>query len=62
MLVVADRCTDATADIARDHGALVLERPEDAPPGKAAALRDGLARSAELAWDAVVCRNGKVER
>src|SRR4051812_5526365 len=30
VLVVADRCTDATVEIARGHGILVLERPEDA--------------------------------
>ena len=54
VVVVADRCTDATAEIARTHGARVLERPQEAAPGKAAALRDGLAWSAGLAWDAAV--------
>ena len=54
VLVVADRCTDSTADIARAHGALVLERPDDAPAGRAASLRDGLAYSRDLDWDAVV--------
>src|SRR5262245_10381484 len=29
VLVVADRCTDETAEIARGHGALVLERGPD---------------------------------
>src|SRR5687768_15315679 len=37
VLVVADRCTDATADVARSLGALVLERGEDEEPGRAAA-------------------------
>src|SRR5690349_4173739 len=37
VLVVADRCTDATAAVARANGALVLERGEDEEPGRAAA-------------------------
>jgi cellulose synthase/poly-beta-1,6-N-acetylglucosamine synthase-like glycosyltransferase len=54
VLVVADRCSDATADIARSHGVLVLERPDGAEAGRAASLRDGLAWSRTLEWDAVV--------
>jgi cellulose synthase/poly-beta-1,6-N-acetylglucosamine synthase-like glycosyltransferase len=54
VLVVADRCTDATADLARSFGALVLERgPEDAP-GRAAARQAGLERARSLEWDAVL--------
>jgi cellulose synthase/poly-beta-1,6-N-acetylglucosamine synthase-like glycosyltransferase len=54
VVVVADRCTDDTAGIARRHGCLVLERPPGSPPGRAATRQDGLDRAAELDWDAVV--------
>jgi cellulose synthase/poly-beta-1,6-N-acetylglucosamine synthase-like glycosyltransferase len=54
LLVVADRCTDATAEIARSHGALVLERGEDDEPGRAAARQAGLEYSRALEWDAVL--------
>jgi len=54
VLVVADRCTDATARIARDHGALVLERGADEEPGRAAARQAGLERARGLDWDAVL--------
>jgi 1,2-diacylglycerol 3-beta-glucosyltransferase len=54
VLVVADRCSDATADIARSFGALVLERGEDEEPGRAAARQAGLERARELEWDAIV--------
>lgn len=54
VLVVADRCTDATARIARDHGALVLERGPDEEPGRAAARQAGLERARDLDWDAVL--------
>jgi 1,2-diacylglycerol 3-beta-glucosyltransferase len=53
-LVVADRCTDATAAIARSLGALVLERGEDEAPGRAAARQAGLEHARELDWDAVL--------
>src|SRR5438105_12920596 len=36
--VVADNCADATAAIARRHGAVVHERNDPDPPGKGAAL------------------------
>jgi len=42
VLVVADRCTDATATIARRSGARVLERGPEAEPGRAAARQAGL--------------------
>jgi glycosyltransferase involved in cell wall biosynthesis len=35
IVVVANGCSDRTADVAREHGVLVVDRPE---PGKAAAL------------------------
>ena len=54
VLVVADRCTDATADIARAAGALVLERPASAPPGRSAAVADGLDHGRGLEWDAFI--------
>jgi cellulose synthase/poly-beta-1,6-N-acetylglucosamine synthase-like glycosyltransferase len=53
IMVIADRCTDDTAAIARAAGTVVLERPDSAVPGKAAALTDGLAYAAELDWTAV---------
>ena len=54
VLVVADRCTDATADLARASGAMVLERGEDEEPGRAAARQAGLEHARTLAWDAVL--------
>lgn len=54
LLVVADRCTDATAEIARSLGASVLERGPDDPPGRAAARQAGLEHARELEWDAVL--------
>jgi 1,2-diacylglycerol 3-beta-glucosyltransferase len=54
VLVVADRCTDATADIARSYGADVLERGEDGEPGRAAAPQAGLEHARAFDWDAVL--------
>jgi cellulose synthase/poly-beta-1,6-N-acetylglucosamine synthase-like glycosyltransferase len=54
VLVVADRCTDSTADIARRAGALVLERQLGDEPGRAAARTDGVRHALELPWDALV--------
>jgi cellulose synthase/poly-beta-1,6-N-acetylglucosamine synthase-like glycosyltransferase len=54
VLVVADRCTDATAEVARSLGATVLERGEDEEPGRAAARQAGLEHARALEWDAVL--------
>ena len=54
VLVVADRCSDATAEIARSFGATVLERGEDEVPGRAAARQAGLEHARALEWDAVL--------
>jgi cellulose synthase/poly-beta-1,6-N-acetylglucosamine synthase-like glycosyltransferase len=54
VLVVADRCTDRTAEIARSHGASVLERGPDEPAGRAAARQAGLEHARALEWDAVL--------
>jgi 1,2-diacylglycerol 3-beta-glucosyltransferase len=54
VLVVADRCTDATAATAREHGARVLERGPESKPGRAAARQAGLEQARSLEWDAVV--------
>jgi cellulose synthase/poly-beta-1,6-N-acetylglucosamine synthase-like glycosyltransferase len=54
VLVVADRCTDGTAEIARAFGATVLERRPGEEPGRAAARQAGLEVARRLDWDAVV--------
>ena len=54
VFVVADRCTDRTAEIARGFGATVLERLPDEEPGRAAARQAGLEAARALEWDAVV--------
>jgi hypothetical protein len=54
VLVVADRCTDATAEIARSFGVRVLERTPTDEPGRAAARQAGLEHARALDWDAVV--------
>jgi cellulose synthase/poly-beta-1,6-N-acetylglucosamine synthase-like glycosyltransferase len=43
VLVVADNCTDGTAQVARRHGAATLERNDPERPGKSYALDAGLA-------------------
>lgn len=52
VLVVADNCTDATAKLARDRGAHVLERSAD--PGRAQARQAGLDYANRFTWDAVL--------
>jgi 1,2-diacylglycerol 3-beta-glucosyltransferase len=54
VLVVADRCTDATAAVAQALGASVLERQPGEPAGRAAARQAGLEHARSLEWDAVV--------
>lgn len=54
VLVVADRCSDDTASIARGYGAAVLERGPGDTPGRAAARQAGLEHARALTWDAVV--------
>jgi 1,2-diacylglycerol 3-beta-glucosyltransferase len=54
ILVVADRCTDGTAEIARQAGANVLVREAGATPGRAAARDDGLRHALDMEWDAIV--------
>jgi cellulose synthase/poly-beta-1,6-N-acetylglucosamine synthase-like glycosyltransferase len=54
VLVVADRCSDKTAEVARSFGASVLERGEDEVPGRAAARQAGLEHERDGEWDAVV--------
>jgi 1,2-diacylglycerol 3-beta-glucosyltransferase len=55
VLVIADRCTDGTAAVARNMNVHCLERV-DGQPGKGAALAWGIqeARNAQIAFDAVV--------
>lgn len=54
--VVADNCTDATAEVARKLGAVVIERSSETERGKGYALQLGLAKIWEsgAACDAVV--------
>lgn len=54
VLVVADRCSDRTAEFARQLGARVLERGPDEVPGRAAARQAGLEYARTLDWDAVL--------
>lgn len=45
VIVIADNCTDATAEIARRHGVVVIERHHETLRGKGYALEAGIARS-----------------
>ena len=54
VVLIADRCTDRTAEIAREFGVSVLERGPDEEPGRAAARQAGLEYAAGLDWDAIV--------
>ncbi|MGC3982245.1 MAG: glycosyltransferase family 2 protein [Steroidobacteraceae bacterium] len=62
MLVVADNCSDDTADIARQHGATVLERTDTTRRGKGYALQHGFQHSAAAGFaDAVVVIDADAE-
>jgi glycosyltransferase involved in cell wall biosynthesis len=55
VVVVADHCTDATVQIARAQGAMVLElTPESGRPGRATARQRGVEYALGLHWDALV--------
>jgi cellulose synthase/poly-beta-1,6-N-acetylglucosamine synthase-like glycosyltransferase len=62
IIVVADNCTDTTAALARNAGALVFERHDLTARGKGYALRYAFERSAAEAWaDAVVVIDADAE-
>lgn len=50
VIVVADNCDDATARVARDYGAQVLERIDEVHRGKGYALRLAFERSRDDGW------------
>jgi 1,2-diacylglycerol 3-beta-glucosyltransferase len=54
IVVIADNCADATAQLAREHGAEVLERHDKTLPGKPRAIRWALDQSDLEQWDACV--------
>ncbi len=54
IVVIADNCTDRTADIARGHGVTVLERTDTANRGKGFALAAGLASLENAPPDIVI--------
>jgi 1,2-diacylglycerol 3-beta-glucosyltransferase len=62
IIVVADNCNDATASIARDAGALVIERSSIDQRGKGYALAFAFEQSRVAAWaDAVVVIDADAE-
>jgi cellulose synthase/poly-beta-1,6-N-acetylglucosamine synthase-like glycosyltransferase len=62
IIVIADNCTDATATLARNAGALVVERHDLELRGKGYALAYAFARSAAEGWaDAVVVIDADAE-
>lgn len=52
--VIADNCTDATARLAAEQGATVLERRDPESPGKPRAIAWALGKFDLSQWDAVV--------
>ncbi|MGD1858328.1 MAG: glycosyltransferase family 2 protein [Leptolyngbyaceae cyanobacterium] len=54
LVVVADNCTDATAEIARQAGATVLERQNDRQRGKGYALDFGIRHLSQNAPDVLI--------
>lgn len=54
LLVVADNCDDKTADIARESGAVVLERSDSVNKGKGFALEHGVLYLADNPPDVVI--------
>lgn len=54
IVVIADNCSDRTADVARQGGALCLEREDRAAPGKPRALAWALGQVPLAEYDAVV--------
>lgn len=62
VIVIADNCTDATAEIARSAGARVLERSNSELRGKGYALAHAFERSASEGWaDAVAVIDADAE-
>jgi 1,2-diacylglycerol 3-beta-glucosyltransferase len=54
LLVVDDRSTDRTGEIAAAHGAIVVRRHPGSEPGRAAARQTAIEYSRRLQWDAMV--------
>ena len=54
VVVIADNCTDATARLAREEGAEVLERVDREFPGKPRAIAWALGQIDLKSWDACV--------
>jgi len=54
VMVVDDRSTDRTGEIANSFGALVLPRVEGDEPGRAAARQTAIRRSKSMDWDAMM--------
>ena len=53
-IVVADNCTDRTADVARDNGDVVLERFDEEKKGKGYAIQWGLDKMDLNKYDAIL--------